>query len=68
MPLLNVYAQQDHLVPPTSTIPLNELVGSADKDILSFPGGHIGIYVSSRAQRDVSPAVAEWLNKRSAAE
>lgn len=65
MPLLNVFAQQDHLVPPASSIPLNDLVGSEDASTLSFPGGHIGLYVSSKAQRDVSPAVAKWLNERS---
>jgi polyhydroxyalkanoate synthase len=65
MPLLNVYAEQDHLVPPSSSIPLNDAVASKDRTLLSFPGGHIGIYVSSRSQREVSPAVAKWLNERS---
>ncbi|MBS4032052.1 MAG: class III poly(R)-hydroxyalkanoic acid synthase subunit PhaC [Clostridiales bacterium] len=65
MPLLNVFAQQDHLVPPASSIPLNDAVGSQDKEMISFPGGHIGLYVSSKAQREVSPAVAKWLNDRS---
>jgi polyhydroxyalkanoate synthase subunit PhaC len=65
MPLLNVFAEQDHLVPPSSSKPLNDAVGSKDKDMISFPGGHIGLYVSSRSQKEVSPAVAKWLNDRS---
>lgn len=65
MPLLNVFAEQDHLVPPASSKPLNDAVASTDKDTISFPGGHIGIYVSSRSQKDVAPSVARWLNERS---
>jgi polyhydroxyalkanoate synthase len=68
MPLLNVFAEKDHLVPPSSSRPLNELVGSKDTETLSFPGGHIGIYVSSKSQKEVAPAVAKWLLKRSGAE
>jgi polyhydroxyalkanoate synthase len=65
MPLLNVFAEQDHLVPPASSKPLNDAVASTDKGMISFPGGHIGIYVSSRSQKDVAPSVARWLNERS---
>ena len=44
MPLLNIYATYDHLVPPAATIPLNEYVGSKDKTIYKFEGGHIGVW------------------------
>jgi polyhydroxyalkanoate synthase len=64
MPVLNIYAQQDHLVPPSSSIPLGGYVGTNDYTELSFPGGHIGIYVSGKAQKEVTPAIGEWLNKR----
>ncbi len=65
MPILTVYAEQDHLVPPASTKPLNDLVGSKDKTLLSFKGGHIGIYVSSRSQKELAPTVAKWIMERS---
>lgn len=65
MPVLNIYAQQDHLVPPSSSIPLGGYVGTDDYTELSFPGGHIGIYVSGKAQKEVTPAIGEWLNKHS---
>jgi polyhydroxyalkanoate synthase len=65
IPVLNVFAEQDHLVPPSSSKPLNEHLGSEDTDIISFPGGHIGIFVSSRSQKEVAPAVANWLHERS---
>ena len=65
MPILTIFAEQDHLVPPASTKPLNNLVSSTDKTMISFKGGHIGIYVSSRSQKELAPAVAKWIFERS---
>ena len=64
MPVLNVYASQDHLVPPAASKALAECCGSRDYSELSFQGGHIGIYVGSRAQREIPPAIADWLLAR----
>lgn len=65
MPLLNIFGERDHLVPPSTSRPLNNLVGSKDKEIVSVPAGHIGVYVSSRAQNEIAPKVASWLKERS---
>jgi polyhydroxyalkanoate synthase len=64
-PVLNVYATEDHLVPPQSSIALEKHVGTKDYTAIAFPGGHIGIYVSGRSQKEVPPAIASWLQKRS---
>jgi polyhydroxyalkanoate synthase len=64
MPLLNIYAEDDHLVPPESSIKLNELVGSEDKCLTKFAGGHIGVFVGSRSQKELAPAIASWLKER----
>lgn len=64
MPVLNLYAEQDHLVPPASSKALEQLVGSDDYTGSSFRGGHIGIYVSSRAQREVPATLHNWLAAR----
>ena len=64
-PVLNIYAEQDHLVPPSAARPLRDAVGTDDYTELSFKGGHIGIYVSGRAQREVPGAIHDWLGKRS---
>ncbi|PIE82980.1 MAG: class III poly(R)-hydroxyalkanoic acid synthase subunit PhaC [Candidatus Contendobacter odensis] len=64
MPVLNVYADQDHLVPPSSSKALAKHCGSTDYSEFSFHGGHIGIYVSGRAQCDVPPKIASWLLER----
>jgi polyhydroxyalkanoate synthase subunit PhaC len=66
MPLLNIYALQDHLVPPSSSRPLRELAGTADYSAHEFQGGHIGIYVSGAAQREIPERIASWLGARDA--
>ncbi|HEU0277909.1 MAG TPA: class III poly(R)-hydroxyalkanoic acid synthase subunit PhaC [Rhodanobacteraceae bacterium] len=64
IPVLNIFAEQDHLVPPSASRPLGDHIGTKDYTQLAFKGGHIGIYVSGRAQREVPPAIHEWLAKR----
>ncbi|MFH1421151.1 MAG: class III poly(R)-hydroxyalkanoic acid synthase subunit PhaC [Planctomycetota bacterium] len=65
MPVLNVFGENDHLVPPAASRPLIDLIRSKDKENYSFPTGHIGIFVSSRSQKELCPKVASWLKKRS---
>jgi polyhydroxyalkanoate synthase len=65
MPVLNVYATEDHLVPPSASIPLEQYVGTQDYSAIAFKGGHIGIYVSGRSQKEIPPAISEWLKARS---
>jgi len=64
MPVLNIFAEQDHLVPPSASRPLKQLAGTKDYTELAFKGGHIGIYVSGRAQREVPTAIHDWLGQR----
>ena len=61
MPVLNIYASADHLVPPAATKPLNDLVGSEDKTLYEFKGGHIGVFVGSRSQKELAPAIIKRL-------
>lgn len=64
MPVYNIYATEDHLVPPASSLALEGCVGTKDYSTFSFKGGHIGIYVSGRAQKEIPPAIARWLGER----
>ncbi len=64
-PVLNIYAMQDHLVPPDASKALDGRTSSKDYSELAFPGGHIGIYVSGKAQKEVTPAIGKWLSERS---
>jgi polyhydroxyalkanoate synthase subunit PhaC len=64
LPMLNLIGRKDHLVPPASSAALQRLVATKDFTSLEFDLGHIGMYVSERAQREVPPAITEWLTAR----
>ncbi|HMD75692.1 MAG TPA: class III poly(R)-hydroxyalkanoic acid synthase subunit PhaC [Steroidobacteraceae bacterium] len=64
LPILNLIGKLDHLVPPEASAALERLVGSADYTALQFELGHIGMYISARAQREVPKAIAGWLAAR----
>jgi len=64
VPILNLIGRRDHLVPPQASAALQRLVGSRDYTALEFDLGHIGMYISARAQREVPSAIAKWLAGR----
>jgi poly[(R)-3-hydroxyalkanoate] polymerase subunit PhaC len=64
MPLLNFYGKFDHLVPPGACELLTSRVGSRDTEDVCLDTGHIGIYVSSKCQREFAPKIAGWLKQR----
>ncbi len=61
MPVLNIYARDDHLVPPAASQALGKVVGTHDYKEVELPGGHIGVYVGLKSPRSVPVAVAEWM-------
>ena len=65
MPFLNVYATEDNIIPNTSTIPVNDAIGSKDKELYAFPGGHIGVFVGAKSQKELAPKVAQWVMSKS---
>ena len=64
IPVLNIFARDDHLVPPDSSKALAGCVSSKDYSEIEFPGGHIGIYVSSKSREMLPPAISQWLLER----
>ncbi|MGD8701967.1 MAG: class III poly(R)-hydroxyalkanoic acid synthase subunit PhaC [Desulfosarcina sp.] len=64
MPLLNIYGRFDHLVPPEACEQLTRHVGSSDTEDICLDTGHIGIYVSSKCQREFAPKITAWLKAR----
>ncbi len=64
MPILNLSGKRDHLVPPEASAALRRLVGSEDYTALELDLGHIGMYISERAQREVPGRIAGWLAAR----
>lgn len=64
MPLLNIYGKFDHLVPPGACDQLSGKVGSKDIKDVCLDTGHIGIYVSSKCQKEFAPKISVWLAER----
>lgn len=64
MPVLCIYADYDTLVPPAAAKALINYVGTKDKQELSYPVGHVGMFVSGKTQATLAPRIAEWINQR----
>ncbi len=62
-PILNIYAQQDHLVPPDSSRALKEIVPKKNYTEIEVPGGHIGIFVSGRSLKSIPGKISNWLKE-----
>lgn len=65
MPVLQIVAEYDHLVPPGASTPFNDVISSDDTTVMSAKAGHIGLSVSSRAHEELWPNVCEWFIERS---
>jgi polyhydroxyalkanoate synthase len=65
MPILQIVAEYDHLIPPEASKPFNEVVPSDDATVMEFPTGHIGMSVSSRSHAELWPEVCDWFEARS---
>jgi len=63
-PTLNVFALDDHIIPPTCSKALGPLIGTRDYTEIPLPGGHVGLFVSSKSQGRLSKSIAEWLAAR----
>lgn len=64
MPVLNVLAAGDVIVPNSCTRGIGPRLGTRDYTELEVPGGHIGTFVGGKAQKILAPAIAEWLKQR----
>jgi polyhydroxyalkanoate synthase subunit PhaC len=62
--LLDVIAEDDHITPPCQSETVVEKVGSADKQALRVPGGHIGVMAGSGAAKGTWPKIDAWLAER----
>ncbi|MFQ3319826.1 MAG: polyhydroxyalkanoate synthase [Natronomonas sp.] len=65
VPILQIMGEYDHLIPPESSKPFNEVVGSDDTETIEYATGHIGLAVSGSSHRDVWPRGAEWYIEKS---
>lgn len=63
MPVFNAFALDDHLIPPDAARALERCVTSSAIRSEPFPGGHLGLFVSGRAHRQLYPAYVRWLRE-----
>ena len=64
MPVLNIFALDDHIIPPATSKALNGKLGTSDYTEMGLPGGHIGLFVSAKSQAIVGKGIADWLSDR----
>jgi polyhydroxyalkanoate synthase len=65
MPVLNVFAKDDHIIPPATSQALGAKIGTKDYKELALPGGHVGVFVGGKSQALLGPGIASWLAERS---
>jgi polyhydroxyalkanoate synthase len=65
MPVLQITGEYDHLIPPESWTPFNEVIASEDVSSLQQSTGHIGLSVSGSSHQELWPDVCEWFAERS---
>ena len=61
MPVLNVFALDDHIVPTAMTRGVDKHLGSTDYTELPLPAGHMGVFVSGKTQGVLGKSIADWL-------
>lgn len=61
-PILNIIGRHDHLVPPSSSKALKGATSTTDYRELIVNAGHIGVFVSSRALKQVPAGIVDWLD------
>ncbi|ORU93362.1 MAG: class III poly(R)-hydroxyalkanoic acid synthase subunit PhaC [Cycloclasticus sp. symbiont of Bathymodiolus heckerae] len=60
-PLLNLYATQDHIVPPNSARALGQHIKPALYQEQPLNGGHIGAFTSLKTQQLLISSLVNWL-------
>lgn len=61
VPVMNLYATRDHLVPPASSRKLRSLTGSRLYQERRINTGHIGIFVGRKGLQRVPGLIRDWL-------
>ena len=64
-PVLNIYALQDHIIPVSCSKALGRFIPEDRYEEIGFPGGHVGVFVSRKAQGVVAGGLIGWLEKHS---
>jgi polyhydroxyalkanoate synthase len=65
MPVLNVVAERDHIVPIRAAEPVPGLVGTPDAEELRLHAGHVGLVAGRAAAKVTLPGIAGWIKDHS---
>jgi len=60
-PVLNVFAQDDHIIPPATSQGLKGKLGTQDYTEMGLPGGHVGVFVGGKAQALLGSGIVDWM-------
>jgi polyhydroxyalkanoate synthase subunit PhaC len=63
VPVLNVYAKDDHIIPPATSRALGPMLDPSKYTELALPGGHVGVFVGGRSQALFAPAVSSFVEQ-----
>ncbi|OGT62781.1 MAG: hypothetical protein A3E85_02935 [Gammaproteobacteria bacterium RIFCSPHIGHO2_12_FULL_45_12] len=62
IPILNVMARDDHIVPVSASRGLNKWINSKNYKQKIIQGGHIGIYLKKKSVVSLAKTIHDWLN------
>jgi polyhydroxyalkanoate synthase len=65
MPVLNIFATGDTIIPVSCSEGMREHFGTDDYTEVAVPGGHIGTFVGGKAQKILAPTLGDWFKARS---
>jgi len=65
VPYLNVFAEEDGIVPSAASEPITGLVGSKDATDLRLQSGHVGFVAGRQAAKVARPQIADWIRAHS---
>jgi polyhydroxyalkanoate synthase len=65
VPVLNIFAKDDHIIPPKCSQALGGYVSTEDYSEIALPGGHVGVFVSGKSQGVLGKGITDWLRERS---
>ena len=65
MPVLNIFAKHDHIVPPVTSQALKGHLPTKTKyEELELNAGHIGAFVSGKANKLFSDKITKWISRK----
>jgi polyhydroxyalkanoate synthase len=64
VPVLNIFANDDHIVPPAMTRNVGSRFGTKDYTEMALPAGHMGVFVSGKTQGLLGRQITQWLLQR----